>query len=62
MTALASKKDYPVFVDASALQHSIIAVSAGVRETQMVLSPQGYVRATAATFGPIAGAILTGGA
>jgi Cys-tRNA(Pro)/Cys-tRNA(Cys) deacylase len=62
VTALASKKDYPVYIDASVLQHSIIAVSAGSRGTQMLLTPQDYIRATAATSGTIARAIVTGGA
>jgi Cys-tRNA(Pro)/Cys-tRNA(Cys) deacylase len=53
-TALAAKKDYPVFVHESALTHERIAVSAGVRGTQMVLAPADYLRATRATSGAIA--------
>jgi Cys-tRNA(Pro)/Cys-tRNA(Cys) deacylase len=60
VTALASKRDYPVYVDASVLQHPVIAVSAGVRGTQMLLDPQDYIRATAATTGIITRAIVTG--
>ena len=44
VTALGGKKDYPVFVDESALAFPNIAVSAGVRGTQLVLSPADYVR------------------
>lgn len=54
VTALACKKDYPVYLDASALQHATIAVSAGVRGTQMLLAPADYARAVRATLGPIA--------
>jgi len=51
VTAAASKKPYPVFLDSSALGHSIIAVSAGVRGTQMLMSPQDYLRLTNAQTG-----------
>ncbi len=49
VTALAGKKDYPVFVDAQAEAAEIISVSAGVRGTQILLAPQDYIRATKAT-------------
>jgi Cys-tRNA(Pro)/Cys-tRNA(Cys) deacylase len=52
-TALAAKKDYPVFLDERALALPRIAVSAGVRGTQLVLAPADYVRATKAATGPI---------
>ncbi len=61
VTALASKKNFPVYIDLSALQHSIIAVSAGVRGTQILLAPQDYIRSTAATPGTIARALAAGG-
>ena len=48
VTAIGGKKDYPVFVDESVLAHPKIAVSAGVRGTQLVLSPADYVRVTKA--------------
>ena len=54
VTALAAKKEYPVFVDDAALACPVISVSAGVRGTQMLLAPADYVRATTATVGPIA--------
>jgi len=53
VTALACKKNYRVYMDASALRHPIIAVSAGVRGTQILLAPQVYIRSTTATCGPI---------
>src|SRR6478609_6705238 len=37
VTALASKKDYPVIVDKSALLFETISISAGVRGTQILL-------------------------
>jgi Cys-tRNA(Pro)/Cys-tRNA(Cys) deacylase len=54
VTALACKKNYPVFVDENIQLHERIAVSAGMRGAQLVLSPADYVRATGATVGPIA--------
>ena len=53
VTALAAKKDYPVYVDEQIQQHDRIAVSAGVRGTQLVLAPADYLRATRATLGTI---------
>ena len=53
VTALAGKKDYPVYVDQSALQFPAIAVSAGVRGTQLWLAPADYVRAVKARLGPL---------
>lgn len=49
VTALAAKKDYPVFVEESIHSVEVIAVSAGVRGTQLLLSPADYVKATGAT-------------
>ncbi len=54
VTALACKRDYPVFADQQIQLHEKIAVSAGIRGAQLVLAPQDYVRATGATVGPIA--------
>jgi Cys-tRNA(Pro)/Cys-tRNA(Cys) deacylase len=54
VTALAGKKDYPVFVDENMQLFDQVAVSAGLRGTQIVLAPDDYVRATKATVGPIA--------
>jgi len=53
VTALAGKKDYPVFFDETAQLYERIAVSAGVRGTQIVLAPDDYARATNATTGAI---------
>jgi Cys-tRNA(Pro)/Cys-tRNA(Cys) deacylase len=54
VTALACKKSYPVFLDETAILFSKIAVSAGVRGTQILLDPNDYVRATQATLAAIA--------
>lgn len=49
VTALATKKAFPVFVDESILSRPLIAVSAGVRGTQILIAPADYIRATGAT-------------
>ena len=54
VTALAAKKNYPVYIDESALRHSVMGVSAGVRGTQILLALQDYIRSTMATSGIIA--------
>jgi Cys-tRNA(Pro)/Cys-tRNA(Cys) deacylase len=53
-TAIAAKKDYPVYLDETAELFDQIAVSAGVRGTQIILSPSDYIAVTKATVGPIA--------
>jgi Cys-tRNA(Pro)/Cys-tRNA(Cys) deacylase len=54
VTALAAKKNYPVYLDESAQLYDVISVSAGIRGTQILLAPQDYIRSTSATIGPIA--------
>jgi Cys-tRNA(Pro)/Cys-tRNA(Cys) deacylase len=54
VTALAAKKDYPVFVDETIELFDVIAVSAGVRGAQLLVAPGDYLRATGAVTGPIA--------
>ena len=53
VTAMAAKRDYPVFVDETIELFDTIAVSAGVRGTQILLAPADYLRATGATTGAI---------
>ena len=53
VTALAGKRDYPVFVEEQMQLFDVVAVSAGVRGQQMLLAPDDYLRATKATVGPI---------
>ncbi|WP_196593721.1 Cys-tRNA(Pro) deacylase [Pectinatus sottacetonis] len=46
---LGTKKKYPVFIDQSALKWTQIAVSAGKRGEQLLLSPADLIKAVAAT-------------
>jgi Cys-tRNA(Pro)/Cys-tRNA(Cys) deacylase len=46
VTALGTKKDYPVYVDESILNFDKVAVSAGKRGLMLWLSPQDYLTAT----------------
>lgn len=54
VTALACKKDYPVYADETIELFDVISISAGVRGTQILLSPGDYIRATGAKLGAIA--------
>jgi Cys-tRNA(Pro)/Cys-tRNA(Cys) deacylase len=53
VTALACKKDYPVFLDETAQLWDIISISAGMRGLQILLAPDDYLRATKATIASI---------
>lgn len=55
VTALGCKKSYPVFVDETIELFDRVAVSAGVRGTQLLIAPADYLRATGATVGSITG-------
>jgi Cys-tRNA(Pro)/Cys-tRNA(Cys) deacylase len=46
VTALAGKKDYPVYVDETVELFDVISISAGVRGTQILISPADYLKAT----------------
>jgi Cys-tRNA(Pro)/Cys-tRNA(Cys) deacylase len=46
VTALAGKKDYPVFVDETIELFDVISVSAGIRGLQILLDPADYLKAT----------------
>ena len=48
VTALAAKKDYPVFVDETIELFDVISISAGMRGLQILLKPEDYLRATKA--------------
>lgn len=54
VTALACKKDYPVYVDETVILFEEISISAGVRGTQILLNPSDYLALTKATPGEIA--------
>ena len=53
VTALACKKDYPVYIDKLAEICEVISVSAGMRGLQILLAPQDYIRAVKARVGAI---------
>ncbi len=54
VTALAGKKDYPVYVDETAQLYEVISVSAGQRGMQILLAPDDYLRAVVGRYVPIA--------
>lgn len=54
VTALACKKDYPVYVDELIELFEIISISAGMRGLQILLKPSDYLRAVRGTVGAIA--------
>ena len=45
VTALACKKDYPVYIDELAQICDVISISAGIRGLQILLAPKDYIRA-----------------
>jgi Cys-tRNA(Pro)/Cys-tRNA(Cys) deacylase len=53
VTAIAGKRDYPVYVDETAELFDVISVSAGMRGLQILLAPGDYLRLTKATIGAI---------
>jgi Cys-tRNA(Pro)/Cys-tRNA(Cys) deacylase len=53
VTALACKKDYPVYIDELAEICDVISVSAGIRGLQILLAPADYIRAVKATVAAI---------
>jgi Cys-tRNA(Pro)/Cys-tRNA(Cys) deacylase len=53
VTALAGKRDYPVYVDETAELFDVISVSAGMRGLQILLAPADYLRITNGTIGAI---------
>jgi Cys-tRNA(Pro)/Cys-tRNA(Cys) deacylase len=50
-TALAAKKDYPVYLDETAELFDVISISAGQRGMQVLIAPSDYLRMTGATLG-----------
>lgn len=53
VTALACKKNYPVYLDDAAVLFDRISISAGVRGTQIILNPEDYARITGAVMAEI---------
>ena len=59
VTIFGAKKAFPVFVDETAILFDRISVSAGTRGTQLILSPEDYLRAAEALEVPVQTADLT---
>ena len=53
VTALAAKKDYPVYADETIELFDVISISAGVRGVQILIAPADYLRVTGARVGAI---------
>ena len=53
VTALAGKRDYPVYIDETAELFDVISISAGMRGLQIFLAPGDYIRITNGTIGAI---------
>ncbi len=54
VTALACKKDYPVYIDENIELYDSVSVSAGVRGTQIILAPSDYISASKGKIAAIA--------
>ena len=46
VTALAAKRDFPVYVDETIELFDVVSISAGVRGLQILIKPADYLRAT----------------
>jgi len=53
VTVLGARKEYPAYADETLEIFDLISVSAGIRGTQVLLSPADYLRATRAKTGPL---------
>jgi Cys-tRNA(Pro)/Cys-tRNA(Cys) deacylase len=49
VTALAAKRDFPVYVDETIELFDVVSISAGVRGLQILIAPADYLRATSGT-------------
>ena len=54
VTALAAKRDFPVFVDETIELFEVVSISAGVRGLQILIAPADYLRATKGTAAALA--------
>ena len=54
VTALAAKRNYPVFVDETIEMLDVVSISAGMRGLQILIAPGDYLRATKGMIGAIA--------
>jgi Cys-tRNA(Pro)/Cys-tRNA(Cys) deacylase len=53
VTALAAKRDFPVYVDETIELFDVVSISAGVRGLQILIAPGDYLRATQGTIAAI---------
>jgi Cys-tRNA(Pro)/Cys-tRNA(Cys) deacylase len=49
VTALAAKREYPVYVDEAIELFDMVSISAGMRGLQILIAPADYLRATKGT-------------
>jgi Cys-tRNA(Pro)/Cys-tRNA(Cys) deacylase len=54
VTVFGAKKNYPVFADETIELWDVISISAGVRGTQILVTPSDYLQVTQARVGEIA--------
>jgi len=54
VTALAAKRDFPVYVDETIELFDVVSISAGVRGVQILIAPGDYLRATKGTIAALA--------
>lgn len=53
VTAIAARRDYPVYVDETIELFDAVAISAGTRGAQIIIAPADYLRVTKAKVGAI---------
>jgi Cys-tRNA(Pro)/Cys-tRNA(Cys) deacylase len=53
VTVFGAKKQFPVYADETIELFDVISVSAGVRGTQLLLTPEAYLRAAQAVVAPL---------
>ncbi len=54
VTALAAKRDFPLYVDETIELFDVVSISAGVRGLQILIAPSDYLRATKGTIAALA--------
>src|SRR5208282_3694522 len=54
VTALAAKRDFPVYVDETIEPFEVVSISAGLRGLQILIAPTDYLRATKGTLAALA--------
>jgi Cys-tRNA(Pro)/Cys-tRNA(Cys) deacylase len=59
VTVFGAKKDFPVYIDETAILFDRVSISAGRRGTQLILNPDDFLRAAAALDAPVQTADLT---